>query len=178
MADREVPGHRELLQLNIGVLERVGTGKVVLKLVLDVAVDAAFHEEACPPELRAVADAAKLSPDPLVRAVDGPVVHDPTTDFQFELAIGRVEPQPALPVGGQKVLLADLLLYVRNPLWQRCGSAALLFLGLGLNHQITVLLLADLPVGFQNIQNFCGHIPGLGRSCQQQPGGNKADAKR
>ena len=60
MADREVPDQGQLLDLNIGVLEWVGAGEVVLHFVLDIAVHTAFHEQAGTSELRAVANPTEL----------------------------------------------------------------------------------------------------------------------
>ena len=96
------------------------------------------------------------------RTVDAPVVLHPSADFELELAVGRVEPQAALPVRGQEVFLIDALFdffdLFRQARTDLCRGGRLLVLGLGLNHQIAVLLLADLPVSLQNIKNFCGYI--------------------
>ena len=158
VSDGEVADHRELLHLDVGVLERVGAGEVVLEFVLDVAVHAAFHEQARAPELRTVADPAELAAKFLVRAVDRPVVLHPPADLQLELAVRGVEPQPALPVRGQEVLLADLLFDIRDLLRQFRGRGVLLLFGHRLDHQVAVLLFADLAVGLQDVQNFRGHV--------------------
>ena len=178
VSDGEVADHRELLDLDVGVLERVGAGEVVLEFVLDVPVHAAFHEQARAPELRTVADAAELAAKLLVRTVDRPVVLHPSADLQLELAVCGVEPQPALPIRGQEVLLADLLFDVRDLLRQFRCSVVLLLFGHRLDHQVAVLLFADLAVGLQDVQNFRGHVLRVCRRRRAESQGDDAGAQR